>query len=121
MIDKKELKNRYKQTLPPMGIYQIKNTVTGKVFVGSSLNLHAKSNSYRFQLKSGTHVNAELQKDFNQYGDENFVFEILDTLEPKEDPAYDYRDDLKVFEEMWMEKLQPYDDKGYNKSKRTAG
>jgi len=115
MIDKKELKKQYKQSLPRMGIYRIKNVVNGKIFLGSSLNLHGKSNSFKFQLKSGLHVNSELQRDFNQFGEENFVFEIVDTLEPKEDISYNYSDDLKVFLEMWMEKLQPYGELGYNK------
>jgi len=117
MINKKELKKQYKQSLPPMGIYRIKNLVNGKIFVGSSLNLHGKSNSFKFQLKSGLHVNSELQRDFNQFGEENFVFEVVDTLEPKEDPSYNYNDDLKVFLEMWLEKLQSYDRVGYNKKK----
>lgn len=117
MIDKKELKKQYKQTIPPMGIYRIRNLVNGKFFVGSSLNLHGKSNSFKFQLRSGLHVNSELQKDFNIFGEENFVFEIVDLLEPNEDPTFDYRDDLKVFLEMWVEKLQPYGEVGYNKRK----
>lgn len=117
MFDKKEVKKQYKLTLPPMGIYRIKNIVNGKIFIGSSLNLHGKSNSFKFQLKSGLHVNSELQKDFNIFGEENFVFEIVDTLEPKEDLSYDYRDDLQLFLEMWMEKLQPYGETGYNKRK----
>jgi len=121
MIDKKALKNQYKQTLPPMGIYQIRNLVNGKIFIGSSLNLHGKSNSFSFQLKSGLHMNSALQKEYLQFGEENFVFEVVDTLEPKEDLAYDYREDLKVLEEMWIEKLQPFEDKGYNKSKSIAG
>lgn len=117
MFDKKEVKKQYKLTLPPMGIYRIKNIANGKIFIGSSLNLHGKSNSFKFQLKSGLHVNSELQKDFNIFGEENFVFEIVDTLEPKEDLSYDYRDDLQLFLEMWMEKLQPYGETGYNKRK----
>ncbi len=117
MVDKKELKKQYKQTLPPMGVYQIKNLVNGKIFLGSSLNLHGKSNSYKFQLRSGLHVNSELQKDFNQFSEENFIFEIVDLLEPKEDPIYNYGEDLKVFLELWIEKLQPYGETGYNKRK----
>lgn len=117
MIDKKELKKKYKETLPPMGIYQIKNLINGKILIGSSMNLNGKANSFRFQLKMGSHMNSELQKDYNNFGDENFSFEIIDTLEPKEDPAYAYWEELKVFEEMWIEKLQPYDEKGYNKRK----
>ena len=117
MIDKKELKKKYKENLPPMGVYQIKNLVNGKVLIGSSMNLNGKANSFRFQLKAGSHMNSLLQKDYNTLGDENFVFEIVDTLEPKDDPEYDYKEDLKVFEEMWIEKLQPFEEKGYNKRK----
>jgi len=39
----------------------------------------------------------------------------LDQLEPKEDPAYNYTDDLTVLLELWLEKLQPFEDRGYNK------
>jgi len=28
-----------------------------------------------------------------------------------------YTDDLKMLEEMWIEKLQPFDENGYNKRK----
>lgn len=98
-----------------MGIYQIKNTVDGKIFVGSSKNLPGKINSHKFQLDAGSHMIRELQKDYAEYGEDKFTFEIMDSLEPKPDPKYDYTDDLKVLEEMWLEKLQPYESNGYNK------
>lgn len=118
MIDKKEIKRKYKETIQPMGIYQIRNLVTGKILVGSSKNLPAKSNSYIFQLDAGGHMNRELQADYTKFGRDNFVFEILDRLEPKEDISYDYTKDLETLEELWLEKLQPYNDKGYNALKR---
>lgn len=117
MIDKKELKKQYKQTLPPMGVYQIRNLVNGKIFIGSSKNLHGKSNSFRFQLNAGLHVNTQLQSEYTQLGEENFVFEVLDHVEPKEDLAHDFTNDLLTLEELWIEKLQPFGDKGYNKLK----
>ncbi|MCL4548612.1 MAG: GIY-YIG nuclease family protein, partial [Bacteroidetes bacterium] len=55
------------------------------------------------------------QADYKTYGENNFAFEILDKLEPKDDLAYDFTDDLKVLEELWIDKLQPFGDKGYNK------
>jgi len=118
MLDKKEIKKQYKQTLPPMGIYQIKNLINGKIFLGSSKNLHGKSNSYKFQLNSGLHINRELQEDYSKYGEDNFTFEVLDKLEPRDDPSYNYDDDLKTLEELWLEKLQPYGEKGYHKIKK---
>jgi hypothetical protein len=116
MDNKKELKNKYKQTLTQMGVYRIKNSVNGKIFIGSALNLPGKLNSLKFQLEHGSFPFSELQKDYKELGEKNFVFEMLDELEPKEeDPAYNYSRDLKALENMWLEKLQPYGDKGYNK------
>ena len=115
MIDKKELKKQYKQTVQPMGIYKIENLVNGKIFIGGSKNLPGKFNSFKFQLKLGSYINRELQRDYNEFGEENFSFEVVDYLEPKEGADHDYTDDLKVLEKMWLEKLQPYDEKGYNK------
>lgn len=118
MTDKKELKKQYKMTPPPMGVYQIKNLANGKILVGSTPNINGKTNSFRFQLRAGSHMNSELQKDYNISGDDNFVFEIVDLLEPKEETNYSYSEELKVFEEMWIEKLQPFDERGYNKRKQ---
>jgi hypothetical protein len=117
MIDKKELKNAYKRTVQPMGVYQIKNKVNGKIFIGCTKNTKGKFNSIQFQLANSSFIIKSLQDDYNQYGRENFSFDVLDYLESKEDPAYDYTNDLTVLEELWMEKLQPFDEKGYNSRK----
>jgi hypothetical protein len=105
VMDKAQIKRNYKQTPTPMGIYQIKNLVSGKVLIGSSKNLPGKLNGHRFQLELGSHINKGLQKDFSELGKENFAFEALDYLEPKSDPAYDYAEDLKELERLWRVKL----------------
>jgi group I intron endonuclease len=115
-MDKRELKKQYKQTLPPMGIYKIENLGNGKILIGSSKNLPGKANSYKFQLKHGSHMNRQLQSDYNRFGEENFAFEVVDYLEPKDGPDHNYTNDLAALEEMWLEKLQPYGETGYNKS-----
>jgi nitrate/nitrite-specific signal transduction histidine kinase len=117
MTDKKELKKIYKQSLQPMGIYQIKNLASEKIYIGRSMDLNGKLNSERFQLKNRMHMNRELQNDFSGLGEEKFSFEILDRLQPKEAPNHDYSGELQALEEMWLEKLQPYAGKGYNKKK----
>jgi len=117
-VDKRELKKLYKQSPKPMGILQVKNLSSGKIFIASSQNLPGKLNSIMFQLDNGSHVNSEMQKDFNEVGKENFSFEIIDYLEPKEDPLYDYTEDLKILEQMWIEKLQPFNERGYNRHKK---
>lgn len=74
-------------------------------------------NSCRFQLSYGSHMNKALQDDFNGTGITNFSFEIIDYLKPKENMKMDYVDDLKMLEEIWIEKLQPFDERGYNNRK----
>lgn len=117
MIDKKEIIKQYKQTVQPMGVFQIRNLANGKIYLTSSKNLRGMANRFEFNLDIGAHVSKELREDYEKLSRENFVFEVIDTLEPNEDPKYDYTDDLKVLEEMWLEKLLPYGDKGYNQKK----
>jgi len=112
-MNRKELTDRYKQTIQPMGIYQIRNTVNGKLFLGSAKDLRGIINSNRFQLRNGLHRNKELQKDFNEIGEGGFVFEIVDSLQPAEGANRDYTQELKTLEAMWLERLQPYGERGY--------
>ena len=113
-MNKKEMMNKYKQTIQPMGIYQIKNLKNGKIYIGSAKDLRGKINGSKFQLKNDLHLNKEMQKDFNEIGEEGFSFDILDYLKPNEDSNYDYTEELKILLDMWLEKLQPYNEKGYN-------
>jgi group I intron endonuclease len=101
-----------------MGIYQIKNKKNDKLYIGSAKDLPGIINRDKFQLKHGLHLNKEMQNDFNEVGEEGFSFDILDYLKPKDDWNYDYTEELKTLEEMWLEKLQPYYEKGYNPKKQ---
>lgn len=102
-----------------MGVFQVRNLTNEKVFVGSTMNLPGIFNRYEFALKSGGHPNKSLQKDWNELGADNFVFEVLEEMVPRENPGYDYKEDLEVLEDLWLEKLEPYGDKGYNEPKKT--
>ena len=117
-MNKNELKKQYAQTVQPMGVYQVINKANGKVFIDSSLGIQGKMNRCKFQLAHGSHMNKTLQEDFNQNGAANFEFEILDLLEPEKDLKKDTREDLKMLEAMWIEKIQPFDEKGYNDRKQ---
>lgn len=118
MKTRKALKAAYKEMKFQMGTFQIRNQSNGKIFIGTSNNLEAIWNRHRFQLNMGSHRNAMLQKDWNALGEEGFVFEILETLE-HEEGITDYNKELEVLEEMFLEELHPYGDRGYNKKKKT--
>ena len=114
-MNRKELIRAYKQTRRPMGVYRVRNTRDGKSLVGESRDLPAILNRERAQLRLGVHRNAALQRDWNALGPESFAFEVLDTLEvPKDEPTYDPTADLRVLFALWLERLEPFDERGYN-------
>ncbi|HMD68455.1 MAG TPA: GIY-YIG nuclease family protein [Chitinivibrionales bacterium] len=118
MSSRKDLIRSYKQRVAPMGVFRVTNTANGKILIGSSKSLDTKFNSILFQLKIGRFPNPALQADFETCGETNFSYEVIDTLEPKDDPLYKYEDDLRTLEELWLDKLKPYDEKGYNTEKQ---
>lgn len=60
------------------GIYTITNKVTGKLYIGESLDIYRRwHDEHIHQLRKNRHYNKELQNDFNKYGEENFSFDIL--------------------------------------------
>jgi hypothetical protein len=115
---KKELRNEYENRRRRIGVFQIRNIINGKIFVGASLDLRSIFNRYRFQLSLGRHWNSALQSEWDEYGSGNFVFETLDELAPRNDPHHDYRADLAFLEGEWVDQLSPYEARGYNQRKR---
>jgi hypothetical protein len=113
MDRKKELKQIYKEEDIPAGVYQIRNTSNQKSYIASSLNLNAM-NGQRFQLEAGAHRNKKLQDEWREFGAEVFVFEVLEALEKKRDGFFDARDSLKKLETKWLDRLQPFGERGYN-------
>jgi len=103
-----------------MGIYQIKNKGNGKVLIGSSINLPAILNRFKSELKMGSCRNVVLQDEWNQFGSEEFEFKELEVLKPLDNPTYDPSEDLQFLEKFWVEKLNPYGNKGYNKAPKST-
>lgn len=112
--DKKQLKKNYSQTPRPMGVFLIRNNLNDKILLGVSLDLPGIINRHKFQLRAGRHPNKALQADWNELGSENFAFEIVDELTPRAGDAVDYRVELESLENLWLERLQPFDERGYN-------
>ena len=114
MDRKKELKHQYQEIEVVAGVYQIKNNVNGKLFVESTRNLKT-INGVKFTLNNNTHMNKELQSDWDNFGKEAFSFEILETLKKDEsDPYFNEKEALKAMEQKWFDRLQPFHENGYN-------
>ena len=105
MKTRKELKEQYKQMKTPMGVFQIKNIHNKKVLVDYSTDFNSKWNRHTMQLKFGNHKNKGLQKDWNEHGEDNFVFEVLSELKRKDEENIDYNKELNVLQDMILEEL----------------
>lgn len=114
MKTRKDLKEEYKNLKIDMGVFQIRNLVNGKIFVGSSQDLKAFWNAQKWQLDFGMHRNAKLQADWKEFGAEQFSYEILGLIKQSDEAGVDYKKELKLLEKLYVEELQPFDDKGYN-------
>ena len=115
--DNKRLKKDYQQTPRPMGVFLIRNNHSDKVFLGAGLDLHGTINRHKFQLNNCVHPNRRLQADWSQLGSDSFAFEIVDELTPRPELDMDYRAELAFLEKLWLEKLQPFGERGYNEPK----
>jgi len=115
MDRKKELKQQYKEMKTEGGIYQIRNTINQKVLVVATPNLKTMNGRQVGLRKWGNHKNKQLQEEYNQFGAEAFVFEVLEVLKEKEEGYFDKKEELKKLEAKWLEKLQPFGERGYNK------
>jgi group I intron endonuclease len=116
--DIKRLKREYQEAPKEAGVFRITNTANGKIYLGSSLNLHGPLNKHRFVLSIGSHINKALQADWKQFGEAAFVFEIVEKVKPSNDPAFNVEDELDLLEQIWIEKEEPFGPCGYNEGKK---
>jgi len=115
--DKKRLKKDYQQTPRAIGVFLIRNNLNDKVFLAAGVDLRGLINRHKFQLKNGSHPNKQLQADWNESGSHNFAFEIVDELSPRAGAEVDYRAEAAFLEDLWLEKLKPFGERGYNEPK----
>lgn len=60
------------------GIYQIRNILNSKVYIGSTQNFTQREKRHFERLVRNGHANPKLQSAFNKYGADNFVFEVIE-------------------------------------------
>lgn len=81
------------------GIYEIVNTVNGKRYVGSSVDIDSRWQTHIRELRRGTHHAQHLQRSFNKHGEDAFVIRCITECEREElipleqaelDSGYDY-------------------------------
>jgi hypothetical protein len=103
--ERRRRRQEYRLRQKSAGIFRITNTVTGKVLLGSSLDLYFPLNSHEFQLTYGSHKNQALQDDFDRYGRDAFAFEIVEVVKSSDDPGFSVEADLERLEKIYAGRL----------------
>ena len=80
------------------GIYQIRNLVNNKRYIGSAVNFNSRFSRHKIKLRDKTHHNPHLQASFNKYGESNFLFTVLEECDIHQ---------LLIREQYWMDTLKP--------------
>jgi len=113
---RKQITNQYKQQKVSMGIYQLRNTGSGKLFIESISNLKSRELTLRMMLDDGRHPNRLLQDDWRKYGSAAFEYCVLEevAVEPDVSPAQKKKQ-LAKMKDAWLDEKTPFDDAGYNK------
>lgn len=99
------------ETKDVSGIYQIKNKTTNKIYIGSSKNIYKRWKTHISRLKYNKHCNSHLQSAWNKYGQNDFEFSIIETVNDLSE--------LKELEQQYIDELQPFNERGYNLCKST--
>lgn len=104
--DRREAVAAYKARRSVGGVYQIRNTETGRVMLTRATDLRGSENRFRFAQMTDTCVDYALQADWKQYGKDVFVFETLESLEQTEtQTAAEFAEDIETLYELWCERV----------------
>lgn len=76
-------------------IYKIINAVNGKFYVGSTTNTAERFRVHRRRLRKGTHHTKHLQAAWNKYGEDAFVFHVVETVPENQS--------LELAEQRWLD------------------
>jgi group I intron endonuclease len=96
------------------GIYKITNTVNGKFYIGSSVNIDRRLSEHKSMLAIGTHRNPILQRAWDKHGADKFTFEVIEEC----------ANDRKVCferEQYYLDLFKPFLEIGYNIETKASG
>lgn len=91
------------------GVYCIRNIISGKIYIGSSVNIEFRWLNHQSGLKNNKHHSIHLQQSWNKYGENNFELTLLEIC-----PT----DMLIIREQAWINYYDSSNqESGYNISK----
>ncbi|OFC94646.1 hypothetical protein BTGOE4_10360 [Bacillus thuringiensis] len=97
-----------------MGIYKITCLSNKRFYIGSSNDLKKRKRDHFRELSYNRHHSNRMQRSYNKYGKENFIFEVIEYIF---DEVI-----LRNREQYWMDKTKSYDKNiGFNISYNAYG
>lgn len=109
---------------PKIGaVYKIVNIKTNKIYIGSSKNVYIRFYQHIKSLFKNKHHSIHLQRSWNKYGSNNFIFKIIEQIDIKNfRNEKEYTNYLREREQYYIDSLQAYNPKyGYNINKKAQG
>ena len=68
--------------------YKINNIENGSFYIGITTDFIKRKKQHFDQLSRGVHPNYKMQQDYNIYGKDSFIFNVIDSYEGDEEEAY---------------------------------
>lgn len=96
------------------GIYKIINKVNGKYYVGSTKDFNKRWKKHINKLIKKQHHNDYLQRAWDKYGKQSFIFIIVETTES-------LRTTLREVEQKYLDTAKTEQDKCYNLNFKSTG
>lgn len=91
------------------GVYAIVHTASGRIYVGSSINLKRRKKEQLASLRHNKNRNKRLQSAWNEFGEQAFEWRLLESIL---DTSI-----LRQAEQKWMDKYRSYEAQhGFNQS-----
>jgi hypothetical protein len=101
---RRELSRAVRDAFPPMGVYAIRDAVTGAVRVHASRNVHGSINRDQFALRLGSHRDKALQAEWS-HEPARFTFEVLEMVKERKEPDFDYAEELRLLQQLYRTEL----------------
>ena len=96
-------------------MYQIRNIINNKRYIGSTVNFKTRWKGHRKALIEGTHHSFRLQNAWNKDDEKSFVFETIERLERENQTYLEFRPFILAREQFYKDLYKSYDKKyGYD-------
>lgn len=104
---RKALQNAYKNRSVVGGVYCVKCSGNGRIWLRSTTDMEGAKNRVLFSLKMKGAPEPSMLRECSEYGWESFSFAVIEELKKKEDQTdKEFADDIATLLEIWTEKYE---------------